>query len=103
MPDNSEGMVFIDRPGDDGHVATLAKFRGSHFFWDNQQRTSNMESIFAGGKNSLGSDTNSVMRCRSGSFGSRRITCSRTVQIYQFEERYDLPKISGLRVLRVDS
>lgn len=51
MPDNSEGMVFIGRPGDDGHVVNLAKFRGSHFIWDNQQRTSNMDIIFAGGKN----------------------------------------------------
>ncbi len=51
MPDNSEGMVFIGRPGDNGHVVNLAKFRGSHFIWDKQQRTSNMDIIFAGGKN----------------------------------------------------
>jgi hypothetical protein len=51
MPENSEGMVFIGRPGADGHVVSLAKFRGSYFLWDTQQRTSNMDIIFAGGEN----------------------------------------------------
>jgi len=50
MPDKSEYMVFINRSGDDGHVATLAKLGGEHFLWDTQQRTSNMDKIFAGGQ-----------------------------------------------------
>jgi hypothetical protein len=53
MPDKSEYVVFINRSGDDGHVATLAKLGGEHFLWDTQQRTSNMDIIFAGGQEIL--------------------------------------------------
>ncbi len=50
MPNNSEGMVFIGREDRSTHVFNLAKFAGSHLYWDDQVRSSNMDILFAGAK-----------------------------------------------------
>lgn len=50
MSNNSEGMVFIGREDGSAHVFNLAKFAGSHLYWDNQVRSSNMDILFAGAK-----------------------------------------------------
>lgn len=49
MPNNSEGMVFVTyESGGYSHIFSLAKFAGSHLFWDDQIRSSNMDKLFSG-------------------------------------------------------
>lgn len=48
-PDGFEAIAFVDKPGQTGHIFSVAKLKGEVFFWDNQQKTTNLDIMMMGG------------------------------------------------------
>ncbi len=48
-PDGFEALVFVDKPGQAGHLFSTAKLKGESFHWDNQQKTTNLDIMTMGG------------------------------------------------------